>query len=60
MHVKGFMILDHRNFINNVKKPDPKLFSVSVDLTKRRYSLLNTAKRLINNNSKIKLRFCRY
>ena len=42
-------------FVAGNKKPRP--FTVSVDLTKRRYNLLKTAKGIIENNTNIRYVF---
>ena len=47
-----------RNFMNGRKKPGPKCFSVSLDLTKRRYALLTKAKGLIKDDPSVAYAFC--
>ena len=39
-----------KDYLNGRKKPGLTSFSVSLDLTKRRYSLLATAKSIIKDN----------
>ena len=46
---KEFYDARPRNFVNGKKKPGLNFFKVSVDLTRRRYLLLKTAKRLKGN-----------
>ena len=46
-----------KNFKDGEKKPGYKSFSVSVDLTKRRYLLLREARELIKNNNDIDFAF---
>ena len=46
-----------KNFKDGKKKPGYKSFSVSVDLTKRRYLLLREARELIKNNYDIDFAF---
>ena len=38
-----------KSFENGIKKPGPRSFGVTIDLTKRRYALLNDAKGIIDN-----------
>ena len=47
-----------RNFMNGMKKPGAKSFSVSLDLTKRRYALLTKAKGLVKDNPSLAHTFC--
>ena len=47
-----------RNFMNGRKKPGAKSFSVSLDLTKRRYALLTKAKGLVKDNPSVAYAFC--
>ena len=47
-----------RNFMNGRKKPDAKSFSVSLDLTNRRYALLTKAKGLVKDNSSVTYALC--
>ena len=47
-----------RNFMNGRKKPGAKSFSLSLDLTKRRYVLLTKAKGLVKDNPSIACAFC--
>ena len=42
-----------RNSVNGKKKPDLNIFNISVDLTRRRYLLLKTAKGIIKDNLNI-------
>ena len=46
-----------KNYENGTRKPGQKKFSVSVDLTKRRYTLLKTAKGLITDNRNVSFAF---
>ena len=50
---KEFYDARPRNFVNGKKKPGLNFFNVSVDLTRRRYLLLKTAKGTIKDNSDI-------
>ena len=50
---KEFYHARPRNFVNGKKKPGLNFFNVSVDLTRKRYLLLKTAKGIINNNPDI-------
>ena len=50
-------MLDQKNFKDGKKKPGYKPFSISVDLTKRRYLLLREARELIKNNDDIDFAF---
>ena len=47
-----------RNFTNGRKKPDAKSFSVSLDLTNRRYALLTKANGLVKDNPSVAYAFC--
>ena len=47
-----------RYFMNDRKKPCAKSFSVSLDLTKRRYALLSKAKGLVKGNPSVAYAFC--
>ena len=47
-----------RNVLNGKKKPGAKSFSVSLDLTKRRYALLSKAKGLVKDNPSVAYAFC--
>ena len=47
-----------RYFMNDRKKPGAKSFSVSLDLTKRRYALLSKAKGLVKDNPSVASAFC--
>lgn len=47
-----------RNFENGKKKPGAAPFSVSLDLTKRKYELLKRAEGIINQYQDIKYAFC--
>ena len=47
-----------RNFLNDKKKPGAKSFSVSLDLTKRRYALLSKANGLVKDNPSVAYVFC--
>ena len=51
-------IASPRNFMNDRKKPGAKSFSVSLDLTKRRYALLSKAKGLFQDNPSDAYAFC--
>ena len=46
-----------RNYVNGRKKPGLTSFSVSLDLTKRRYSLLAKAKSIIKDNPAVMFAF---
>ena len=46
-----------KNYVNGRKKPGLTLFSVSLDLTKRRYSLLAKAKSIIKDNPAVMFAF---
>ena len=50
---KEFYDARPRNFVNGKKKPGLNFFNVSVDLTRRRYLLLETAKGIVKNNPNI-------
>ena len=50
---KGFYDARPRNYVNGKKKPGLNFFNVSVDLTRRRYYLLKTAKGIIKDNPDI-------
>ena len=50
---KEFYHARPRNFVNGKKKPGLNFFNVSVDLTRRRYLLLKTAKGIIKDNPDI-------
>ena len=50
---KEFYDARPRNFVNGKKKPGLNFFNVSVDLTRRRYLLLKTAKGIIKDNPNI-------
>ena len=50
---KEFYDARPRNFVNGKKKPGLNFFNVSVDLTRRRYLLLKTAKGIIKDNPDI-------
>ena len=54
---KQFYDARPKNFKDGKKKPSCKSFSVSVDLTKRRYLLFREARELINNNDDIDFAF---
>ena len=47
-----------RNVMNGSKKPDAESFSVSLDLTKRRYVLLTKAKGFVKDNPSVAYAFC--
>ena len=51
--LKEFYDTRPRNFVNGKKNPGLNFFNVSVDLTRRRYLLLKTAKGLIKDNPNI-------
>ena len=55
---KAFYKARPLNFMNGRKKPGAKSFSVSLDLTKRRYALLTKAKGLIKDNPSVAYAFC--
>ena len=46
-----------RNFMNGRKKPGANSFSVSLDPTKRRYTLLTIAKGLVKDNPSVPYAF---
>ena len=46
-----------KNYVNEGKKPGLTSFSVSLDLTKRRYSLLAMAKSIIKDNPAVMFAF---
>ena len=46
-----------KNYVNGRKKPGLTSFSVSLDLTKRRYSLLAKAKSIIKDNPAVMFAF---
>ena len=50
---KEFYDARPRNFVDGKKKPGLDFFNVSVDLTRRGYLLLKTAKGIIKNNPNI-------
>ena len=54
---KQFYDARTRNFKDGKKKPGYKSFSVSVDLTKRRYLLMREARKLIKHNDDIDFTF---
>ena len=54
---KQFYDARPKNFKDGKKKPGYKSFSVSVDLTKRRYLLLREARKLIKHNDDIDFTF---
>ena len=54
---KQFYDARPNNFKDGKKKPGYKSFSVSVELTKRRYLLLGEARELIKNNDDIDFAF---
>ena len=54
---KQFYDARPKNFKDGKKKPGYKSFSVSVDLTKRRYLLLREARELIKNDDDIDFAF---
>ena len=47
-----------KKFMNGRKKPGANKFSVSLDLTKRRYALLTKAKGLVKDNRSVAYTFC--
>ena len=47
-----------KKFSNSLRKPGAKSFSVSLDLTKRRYTLLTKAKGLVKDNPSVAYAFC--
>ena len=52
-----FIKLDQKKYVNGRKKPGLTSFSVSLDLTKRRYSLLAKAKGIIKDNPAVMFAF---
>ena len=57
---KEFYDTRPRNFVNGKKNPGLNFFNVSVDLTRRRYLLLKTAKGLIKDNPNISYTYLRW